>query len=132
MHKFLFGIHRICRNGNALCKGTVPIEQGCGLPALRGNDNPSVTAAPCHLPLHKGGIEFRRDEGILPYGVCRKEVGEKTIPPSRLRRATSLCTREALSFGGMWASRPATVWGKVATSRPAVRSKSKQYFLNQM
>ena len=148
MHKFLFGIYRICRNGNALCKGTIPIEQGCGLPALRGNDNPSVTAAPCHLPLHKGGIKFRRDVGILPCGVCRKEVGEKTIPPAltrhlpyapaalRLRAAARLLfTQGRLSgriCGGMWASRPAAVWGKVATSRPAVRSKSKQYFQNQM
>ena len=30
-------------------------------------DNPSVTASPCHLPLHRGG--FLRADGIRPYSI---------------------------------------------------------------
>ena len=112
--------------------------------------NPSVTASPRHLPLHKGGFgalynqhavlwtrpfgtraearpkkgslvqrelsAVRLTEGLSAGGVgilkClmgnsaglerrsyreRRSFGFITIPPSRLRRATSLCTREALA-----------------------------------
>ena len=47
------------------CRGRRPRRPGRGLgyrpwrgqaPSLRTNFNPSVTAAPCHLPLHKGGF----------------------------------------------------------------------------
>ena len=96
--------------------------------------NPSVTASPCHLPLHKGGqgvsaasaARIRRGASCIavrlqslrhgfavppPFtqgrlrGGCGVSRSDKawcvmhrsalTIPPSRLRRATSLCTREA-------------------------------------
>ena len=35
------------------------LSNSCTNPAREKNDNPSVTAAPCHLPLHKGGLMYK-------------------------------------------------------------------------
>ena len=70
------------------CRGRRPRRPGRGLgyrpwrgqaPSLRTNFNPSVTAAPCHLPLHKGGFystPFR--ETVSP---CRGNGGGQ--PPDQ-------------------------------------------------
>ena len=54
-------------------------------------NNPSVAAAPRHLPLHKGGYEDF----------------------SSLRRATSLCTREAMKILAAYAAPPPFTQGRL-------------------
>ena len=58
--------------------GDKSLAEGLGGAARRGGgnaegevklytDNPSVTAAPCHLPLHKGGFWLARRRFVTPY-----------------------------------------------------------------
>ena len=48
-----------CLSYEGAAKGPL-VQRGLSASADWGIDNPSVTASPCHLPLHKGGSCLRR------------------------------------------------------------------------
>ena len=51
--------------------------------------NPSVTASPCHLPLHKGDIQgARRQKTLAPFRRRASTPSPYSLPPSSLSRRT--------------------------------------------
>ena len=82
-NKHLFIIISMCFLADPLCKGSCreATEGLCasGKRSLERGNNPSVTASPCHLPLHKGGINPSRIAFALPTSLYTREA---LIPPA--------------------------------------------------